>query len=440
MMDVVCNNCGKQYKVDLNKIKGPAARLKCKACDHIMTITKPPGGGSAGAAAPPRPAAPAPAAPTPAGPAPRAAGVSQPAVPSATTKVRFGLVGKVISIMLIVGLVPFGVFWGLAAKETARQIRIDNEQLLEETAHGLSNQVDEWLDKNVRLLRLAARLPQIRSMNRAEQEKALTAIQEEYPYMYLVFTTDIKGINVARSDGKPLKDYSDRQYVKDIVSGKALTWQTLIGKTSKKPALVMAVPIMSGETLVGVMAAAMTRDDISRRVATWSKGQTGYAFLADEKGKAVSHQNRNLVLTQSNMMSHPLVAEHQRRKGAFSMHFINQNGKDALGYVIGNKYGWVLVVEQEAKEVFATLNRVQRFAVTLLMVTIVVVLLVSWMGSRALVRPIRELTQVAERMSMGELDIDINIRSKDEIGLLAQAIGRMQTSLRLAMERLRKRR
>jgi methyl-accepting chemotaxis protein len=50
-------------------------------------------------------------------------------------------------------------------------------------------------------------------------------------------------MNVARNDGKELKDYSDRQYVQDITSGKDLTWQNLIGKTSKQPALVIAVPI-----------------------------------------------------------------------------------------------------------------------------------------------------------------------------------------------------
>jgi HAMP domain-containing protein len=47
---------------------------------------------------------------------------------------------------------------------------------------------------------------------------------------------------------------------------------------------------------------------------------------------------------------------------------------------------------------------------------------------------------VAERMSLGDLNMQINIPSKDEIGLLAQAIKRMQTSLRLAMERLRRKR
>jgi methyl-accepting chemotaxis protein len=43
-------------------------------------------------------------------------------------------------------------------------------------------------------------------------------------------------------------------------------------------------------------------------------------------------------------------------------------------------------------------------------------------------------------MSLGDLNVKIDIKSRDEIGMLALAIGRMQTSLRLAMSRLRRRR
>lgn len=50
------------------------------------------------------------------------------------------------------------------------------------------------------------------------------------------------------------------------------------------------------------------------------------------------------------------------------------------------------------------------------------------------------MTNAAERMSMGDLEVKIDIKSKDEIGLLAQAINRMQTSLNMAMERMRRKR
>lgn len=53
---------------------------------------------------------------------------------------------------------------------------------------------------------------------------------------------------------------------------------------------------------------------------------------------------------------------------------------------------------------------------------------------------IQMLTDAADRISVGELDVVIDIRSRDEIGSLAEAVTRMQDSLRFSIERLRKRR
>jgi HAMP domain-containing protein len=55
-------------------------------------------------------------------------------------------------------------------------------------------------------------------------------------------------------------------------------------------------------------------------------------------------------------------------------------------------------------------------------------------------RPIRHLAEVADRMSLGDLDVDIDVRGTNEVGLLAESLRRMQASLRSAIERLRQRR
>lgn len=57
---------------------------------------------------------------------------------------------------------------------------------------------------------------------------------------------------------------------------------------------------------------------------------------------------------------------------------------------------------------------------------------------RLLVKPIRELTDAADRISAGELNTPIEARSRDEISMLANAIGKLQTSLRIAMERMKR--
>ena len=40
-MIINCEECGKRYKLDENKIKGEKVRLKCKACGNIMEVTRP---------------------------------------------------------------------------------------------------------------------------------------------------------------------------------------------------------------------------------------------------------------------------------------------------------------------------------------------------------------------------------------------------------------
>jgi methyl-accepting chemotaxis protein len=451
MMDIICDACGKKYRVDETKMKGEKAKVKCKACDNIMVVSKPALEPADELSFPPEIPEPevSQATQIPERAIERPAALRQepediPREPPpfyGGQKVRFGLFGKIITVMLIVSLLPFAIFWGITLRETNERIRMDTEALMAQTAQGLGNQIDGWINNNVSILRTAAKLSEINSMDGAQQKPVLKTIQKQYPWMYLVFTLGADGINVSRNDDVPLKDYSDRQYYKDIMRGKSLSWQTLIGKTSKKPALVLAVPIKSDDQTIGVIAAAMTVDDISKSIATWKTGKTGYAFLVDEKGYVVSHPNRQYVAKRKNLNSHPLIANY-RKKGwtTITTRFTTSNGQAALGHVRSNNYGWALALQQEEIEVFSALNRVQKFAMTLLGCTILLVSVIAWFSARAIVTPVMKLTDAAERMSLGELNVKIDIKSRDEIGLLAQAIGRMQTSLRLAMNRLRRKR
>ena len=73
-------------------------------------------------------------------------------------------------------------------------------------------------------------------------------------------------------------------------------------------------------------------------------------------------------------------------------------------------------------------------------VDLVILLLVIYFYSRSVVRPIRYLSEVADKISMGDLDTPIVVKAKGEVGLLAESIERMQTSVKAAIERLQKRR
>ena len=433
-MEITCEQCGKRYRVDVAKLGKGVNRLKCRICNSAMTVVRP-------EAERPRVSAEAPpASPTdPVRTPKQAAFDGVPPDAEQGVKFRFGLTFKMVAVMLLVSLLPFGIFVGLTFQESRDRTLRDTELIMGETARGLGREVDEWLDKNLRALRLAAELPSIRSMDPGTQEPVLKAIHETYPYMYLVFTLDPQGMNLARNDGEALRSYSDRAYYQGIASGREFAWQTLIGKTSKKPALVLAVPIRENGRLVGVMASAMMVDDISKSVAAWRNGQTGFAFLVDETGKVVSHQFPEFVESQRDISSHPLVSSYRNNGRPEPVAFIDDDGVAQRGFVYGNSYGWVLGVQQSADEIFAPYRKEERFALYVFLATILLVSFIAYFAGRSIVRPINKLTEIANRMSMGVLDATIDVRSNDEIGRLARAIGRMQTSLKLAIERLRRR-
>jgi len=185
---------------------------------------------------------------------------------------------------------------------------------------------------------------------------------------------------------------------------------------------------------------ASTIDDISKSVARWRRGKTGFAFLVDETGKVVSHQRKRYVIEQKKLNTHPLIQAYRKDKKAKTAIFKDDRGRDVLGHIRGTQYDWALVVRQETEEVFEALKGVQQFSLILLVVTIFIVSIIAWLFARALVKPIMTLTDIAERMSLGELDIKVDVKSKDEIGLLAQAVERMRISLNMAMSRLRRKR
>ena len=129
-----------------------------------------------------------------------------------------------------------------------------------------------------------------------------------------------------------------------------------------------------------------------------------------------------------------------KTKKSGMVQFKNSSGRQAIGFAKTTNLGWILAIQQEKDEAFLILKDAQKFAFILIGATFVIVVLIAYFASRAIVTPIRRLTDAANRISVGELGVEIENKSKDEIGDLAEAVTRMQDSIRLSIERLRRRR
>jgi protein-histidine pros-kinase len=114
-------------------------------------------------------------------------------------------------------------------------------------------------------------------------------------------------------------------------------------------------------------------------------------------------------------------------------------------YGPANGFGWVLndviaaqivsvptnIPVNRAKEAFKV------FMGSVGVVFIVIGIVLNLMLWALVIRPIGKLSQFADRVSLGELDIpEFKRRSSDEIGMLSRSISRMRTSMVQAMKML----
>ncbi|MEC9493328.1 HAMP domain-containing protein [Flexistipes sp.] len=341
--------------------------------------------------------------------------------------------------ILLIFLISFGIIiaiWVRTYSYFSKNMIQNTEKILTDTSKDLSNYLQTWINFNFRQLNLLASMEEFKNMNPAQQKKILEKIPEKYPWVYLAFSTDIRGNNIARSDNNPLKDYSDRKYVKGIREGEPRSWQRLIGKTSGKPALVLSVPIKRDSRRVGVLAVAMTLKEISQYVTNWSRGKTGYAFLLDNKNYILAHKNPAFT-RKMQQLPYKLKSKDEGNLSGF-YHFTDKTGTQYVAKVEKTVFDWKLVVAQSSKEAYAQIIKVRNLMLIAVIVIILVVLPTIYLFTRALGNQIIKLSEIADSLSGGDLDVENNIKTNDEIGLLANSMRRLQRSLKLAKDMLEK--
>jgi methyl-accepting chemotaxis protein len=351
----------------------------------------------------------------------------------------FKIIYQILATMCIIALIPLGGLWYISIYKSRQDWTTNIYQSLASTTEALSRSVEEWTTMNLRVLEQNSITPAILSMDSTLQNPVLRAMSDTYGWVYLAFTILPNGKNLGRSDGKPQKYYGDRNYFKQVIAGRSVGQQVLLGKTSGKPALVLAKPINGeGKKKLGVIAIAMSLEDLSKTITKTKIGTTGYAVLLDENYRLIAHGKGAVTAELQDFSHHPALK--QRNRFDQNSFVFEENNHKIVSYTQKTSQGWTLIVQQDYAEAYRAADRARQNAIVLLIVTCLTVLVIAYLLASRLSTPIRNLTYIADEISRGKLDAEIKETTRgDEIGALARAIERMGVSLQMAFDRLRKR-
>lgn len=336
-----------------------------------------------------------------------------------------------LTAQLLLATIPVVAILVLVVSSTARtRTEAGANTELQGTNQGTALSISSWLDLNVNALEQLTLLPGIVSMDPAQQKPILEAMAQAYPYMYLVSTTDLNGMNVARNDAEAPKDYSDRDWFQQARAGAPLTYQSLIGRTSGVPALVMSMPIRSpAGRIVGVAMFAAELTDLATQTQVTAIGERGYTYIIDANNQVLAHPDPTYTAELRDLSEYPPVAAlRQGQTGLVA--FTDENGGRWRAFGITLDNGWVIIAQRPESEILAPARQFQTVLIILMAAAGVILLSLVSFAIRRTLQPISTLTNAASAIASGNLSQVVEVKSRDEIGTLAATFNNMTGQLR----------
>ena len=257
---------------------------------------------------------------------------------------------------------------------------------------------------------------------------------------------DYESIAIVNPDGNIILSSNDQELGTNVKSSSyfqgALTGSVYVSDLSMSPATIQpviffGVPIQdAGGKVLGVLRGSLTlngiRDWVNRDKDAAGPGTFG--MLLSESGVRIT--------VGADMQTSQEVAAVMTSPEARAFEFSAENSDvryyAAISALKVKPWRYVIMTPISTFTSAAD-NLLGQFLLIALIAGGIAVILAIVLA-RTLTNPIVHLTQVADRISLGELDMEIGLNRKDEIGELAEALSRMQASLQATMERLRARR
>jgi signal transduction histidine kinase len=209
-----------------------------------------------------------------------------------------------------------------------------------------------------------------------------------------------------------------------------------------EPTMTIAVPIeqFPGK-VIGVLRAQVDLGQIWEVVRDIKFSDAGYAYISTRSGDLIAHSNPGLVLQrprtahlpqlQTAFQPNPVVPAPESR---LAHDLTGRRVLSSFAYLPG--LDWAVFVEQPLSDAFKTLYDSTLRTSALLLVGLGIALLASGYVARRVVLPLELLRRGVEQIGSGDPHYQLQIKTGDEIELLAEEFNLMAARLRASLAEL----
>ncbi|WP_427338064.1 methyl-accepting chemotaxis protein [Caloranaerobacter sp. DY30410] len=253
---------------------------------------------------------------------------------------------------------------------------------------------------------------------------------------YIKAHKDIQYIYLGTKDGKMYsypedgdlgEDYDPtvRPWYKQAVASKKLIWtDPYIDPGNGELIISAAIPIYNeseNNEFVGVLGIDISLEALANMVNSIQIGKKGYPVLIDKNGYIMTHKNIELI-GKPIPVKEIANAINKNKEGIVDYKF-EENGElyDKFAvYTTVDRLGWKIVVIMYMDEIKGKVMFVLRSILLFSIIFLLVGVVVSYLLSKSIIKPIKVLVDGMRKVKDGDLTAKCNVSSRDEIGELAE--------------------
>lgn len=305
------------------------------------------------------------------------------------------------------------------------------ERVAQESADHLGFYIEQFVTPLVAL----SEEDSIKSMDWDKQKQII--LNQIIPTYMNVAVVDAKG-SAHYTDDTQL-DLSDRDYIKEALSGKISFSEVIISRKTGLPVIMVGVPINGEGGITGALIARLNVDFLENYSFTRGYGEHGRAYVMSEEGtfisrpKAEKDYNFNLnelILEDENFLSFGnFIKATGNNKSGYGKYVIEGNNI-LMGYASVEGTNWKIYVGTYESDALSSLIGLRRLFISIMMATLLISLSIVTIFINHFSKSITELDQLFEQGAKGNLTIRFTPRTKDEIGRVGMSFNRMMDKIK----------
>lgn len=197
--------------------------------------------------------------------------------------------------------------------------------------------------------------------------------------------------------------------------------------------ITAAAPVFDeeGGEIIGAAGIDIAMNQIAAIMSEYTLGETGGFLLTDADGMVIYYKDDSLEgknITEIGL-SDNIVNNITNNQNAVTKYQLS--GKTCYGYVSNvGELNWNVTSMLPQREYNSTLMNLAVIIIVLFVAGIIAVVVMVKAISASVVKPLKVLTATSRKIADGDLDVNVEVRSRDEIGALGRAITDTVTRLK----------